>query len=134
MTLPFRCALIALNFWMNCPGFTPCWPSAGPIGGAGVAVPPGAWSLNCTVISFFAMIFSRFASRLLDDLHFDIRPRRSRRLDHFGVHKIGDAACSTSHRRLIRGHGSRTANHTQQPVRGHRQEAKGEATNKECED
>src|SRR5215217_260831 len=55
MTLPLRWAEAALNCWMNWPGFTPCWPSAGPIGGAGVAVPPGAWSLNWTVISFFAM-------------------------------------------------------------------------------
>ena len=46
MTLPLRWAEAALNFWMNCPGFTPCWPSAGPMGGAGVAVPPGACSLN----------------------------------------------------------------------------------------
>jgi hypothetical protein len=28
------------------------------MGGAGVAVPPGAWSLNCTVISFFAIVVS----------------------------------------------------------------------------
>src|ERR1041385_3533325 len=58
MTLPFMWALIALNRWMNCPGLTPCAPRAGPIGGAGVAVPPGAWSLNCLVISFLAMIDS----------------------------------------------------------------------------
>src|SRR3989442_9275853 len=25
--------------------FTPCWPSAGPTGGAGLAAPPGTWSL-----------------------------------------------------------------------------------------
>src|SRR4051794_32247566 len=54
-TLPLRWAVWALNFWMNWPGFTPCWPRAGPMGGAGVAVPPGAWILNWTVISFFAM-------------------------------------------------------------------------------
>src|SRR6185503_18926049 len=55
MTLPLRWAEAALKRWMNWPGFTPCWPRAGPIGGAGVAVPPGAWSLNWTVISFLAM-------------------------------------------------------------------------------
>src|SRR5881628_1579156 len=56
MTLPLRWAEAALNCWMNWPGLTPCWPRAGPIGGAGVAVPPGAWSLNFDVISFLAMI------------------------------------------------------------------------------
>ena len=45
-----------MNWLMNWPGLTPCWPSAGPIGGAGVALPPGAWSLNCEVISFLAMV------------------------------------------------------------------------------
>src|SRR3954469_19054016 len=58
MTFPLRWAEAALNCWMNWPGFTPCWPRAGPIGGAGVAVPPGAWSLNWTVISFLAMTYS----------------------------------------------------------------------------
>src|SRR5688572_577406 len=77
MTLPFRCAEAALNCWMNWPGFTPCWPRAGPIGGAGVAVPPGAWSLNWTVISFFAMTFvrnslPRFGGRGLYNGHFDL--------------------------------------------------------------
>src|SRR6476659_7929233 len=58
MTLPFMWALIALKRWMNCPGLTPLAPRAGPIGGAGVAVPPGAWSLNWEVISFLAMTYS----------------------------------------------------------------------------
>src|SRR5688572_8866624 len=56
MTCPLRWALIALNFVMNCPGLTPLAPSAGPIGGAGVALPPGAWSLNWLVISFLAIV------------------------------------------------------------------------------
>src|SRR5688572_6791743 len=105
MTLPLRCAEAALNCWINCPGFTPCWPRAGPIGGAGVAVPPGAWSLNCEVISFLAMVSSlqspapsrrpalcwRLAtenSRLFDDCHVDL-PSGSRigfpGLDHHFV-------------------------------------------------
>src|SRR5262249_38665853 len=29
--------------------FTPCWPSAGPTGGAGVACPPGHWSFTFAV-------------------------------------------------------------------------------------
>jgi hypothetical protein len=32
----------------------PCWPSAGPTGGAGEACPPGAWSL-IVVSTFFAI-------------------------------------------------------------------------------
>ena len=31
----------SLNCCTNCPMLTPCWPSAGPTGGAGVACPPG---------------------------------------------------------------------------------------------
>src|SRR6266403_80608 len=34
--------------------FTPCWPSAGPTGGAGVAFPAGICSLTCP-ITFFAI-------------------------------------------------------------------------------
>jgi hypothetical protein len=45
-TLPLMFWVAALNCWMNWPGFTPYWPSAGPMGGAGVAMPPGAWILN----------------------------------------------------------------------------------------
>src|SRR6187551_3749559 len=37
--------------------FTPCWPSAGPTGGAGFAWPPGIWSLMI-VRTFFAMSIS----------------------------------------------------------------------------
>src|SRR4051794_93325 len=62
MTLPFMWALIALKRWMNCPGLTPLAPKAGPIGGAGVAVPPGAWSLNWLVISFLAIPYSAFVA------------------------------------------------------------------------
>src|SRR5262245_42923815 len=35
--------------------FTPCWPSAGPTGGAGVHCPPGTCSLIFAVSSFFAI-------------------------------------------------------------------------------
>src|SRR5690349_13271946 len=41
---------------MNWPGLTPLAPKAGPIGGAGVAVPPGACILNFLTTSLaFAM-------------------------------------------------------------------------------
>src|SRR3954468_20154764 len=42
---PFWSAVWALNALQNSMMFTPCWPSAGPTGGAGVAAPAGTWSL-----------------------------------------------------------------------------------------
>src|SRR3982074_513777 len=51
---PFSCAVCALNALQNSMMFTPCWPSAGPTGGAGVAWPPGIWSL-ISVRTFLAM-------------------------------------------------------------------------------
>src|SRR5918997_4075873 len=44
----------ALNALQNSMMFTPCWPSAGPTGGAGLAAPPGTWSLM-SVRTFLAM-------------------------------------------------------------------------------
>src|SRR5687767_8323498 len=44
----------ALNCLQNSMMFTPCWPSAGPTGGAGLAAPAGTWSLMKPV-TFFAM-------------------------------------------------------------------------------
>src|SRR3954451_56698 len=90
MTLPLRWALIPLNFWMNWPGLTPCWPSAGPIGGAGVAVPPGAWSLNWTVISFFAMVHSRAAFRRLSLNYHSLDDRRIDSLATLTFERIDD--------------------------------------------
>src|SRR5438552_5782503 len=45
----------SLKRFTNSPMLTPCWPSAGPTGGAGVAAPPGHWSLTLVLSSFFAM-------------------------------------------------------------------------------
>src|SRR3954447_12574140 len=42
---PFSACVWALNALQNSMMFTPCWPSAGPTGGAGFACPPGIWSL-----------------------------------------------------------------------------------------
>src|SRR5918998_2416528 len=39
------CAVLALNALQNSMMLTPCWPSAGPMGGAGLAFPAGTWSL-----------------------------------------------------------------------------------------
>ena len=38
-------AVAALNALQNSMMLTPCWPSAGPTGGAGLACPAGIWSL-----------------------------------------------------------------------------------------
>src|SRR5205085_506779 len=45
----------ALNVLQNSMMFTPCWPRAGPTGGAGVAAPAGIWSLMYPVI-FLAIV------------------------------------------------------------------------------
>src|SRR5438552_14192504 len=45
MMRPFSCAVCALNALQNSIMLTPCWPSAGPTGGAGFACPPGICSL-----------------------------------------------------------------------------------------
>src|SRR5436190_8344817 len=54
---PFSCAVCALNVLQNSMMLTPCWPSAGPTGGAGFACPPGIWSL-ITVRTFLAIASS----------------------------------------------------------------------------
>src|SRR5438105_3489063 len=51
---PFSCCVWALNALQNSMMLTPCWPSAGPTGGAGFACPPGIWSLM-SVRTFLAM-------------------------------------------------------------------------------
>src|SRR5262245_45156849 len=50
--MPFWFLVRSLNCWTNCPMFTPCWPSAGPTGGAGVATPPDTCSRICAVTTF----------------------------------------------------------------------------------
>src|SRR5829696_455817 len=61
MVVPMSPPVWALNALTNSMMLMPCWPSAGPTGGAGDAWPPGACSLM-VVRTFFAM-------RLLDLLH-----------------------------------------------------------------
>src|SRR5450432_1794889 len=51
---PFSCAVCALNALQNSMMLTPCCPSAGPTGGAGLACPPGICSL-IRVSTFLAM-------------------------------------------------------------------------------
>ena len=45
--IPSPFAVRALKFLQKSMMFTPCWPSAGPTGGAGVALPAGMCSLMC---------------------------------------------------------------------------------------
>src|SRR4029078_5571915 len=54
MMRPFSCAVCALNALQNSMMLPPCWPSAGPTGGAGLACPPGIWSLM-SVSTFLAI-------------------------------------------------------------------------------
>src|SRR3954451_19501388 len=54
MIRPFWSWVCALNALQNSMMFTPCWPSAGPTGGARLAAPPGTWSL-IRVRTFLAM-------------------------------------------------------------------------------
>src|SRR5215208_5593828 len=60
---PFSCWVWALNALQNSMMLTPCWPSAGPTGGAGFACPPGICSLIIVRI-FFAIFLS--SVQLLD--------------------------------------------------------------------
>src|SRR6478672_1405688 len=54
MMRPFWSAVWALNALQNSMMLTPCCPSAGPTGGAGLACPPGICSL-ISVRTFFAI-------------------------------------------------------------------------------
>src|ERR1700759_2452371 len=48
------CAVLALKSLQKAMMLTPCWPSAGPTGGDGLALPAGSCNLTYPVI-FFAM-------------------------------------------------------------------------------
>src|SRR5215212_8864636 len=55
MVMPFISLDRSLNSETNLPMLTPCWPRAGPTGGAGVAWPPGhcslIWAVTCLAMS-----------------------------------------------------------------------------------
>src|SRR5689334_9718834 len=55
ITRPACSLVLALNSLQNPMMLTPCWPSAGPTGGAGLACPAGICNLICPVI-FFAIL------------------------------------------------------------------------------
>src|SRR5204863_5828249 len=62
MIVPASCCVWALNALQNSMMFTPCWPSAGPTGGAGLAAAAGICSL-IIVRTFLAMRRPRIAAR-----------------------------------------------------------------------
>src|SRR5262245_9091371 len=65
--MPFMSLVRSLNWVTNWPMLTPCWPRAGPTGGAGVAAPPVTWSLMSATFCFaFAMVLP------LDDFHLPV--------------------------------------------------------------
>src|SRR5215470_849995 len=68
MTMPASSFVLALNSLQKAMILTPCWPSAGPTGGAGLACPAGICNLICPVI-FFA-IFPSGVTTPVDDLAF----------------------------------------------------------------
>src|SRR4029079_1077408 len=54
MIVPVSACVRELNALQNSMMLTPCWPSAGPTGGAGLAAPAGIWSL-ISVSTFLAI-------------------------------------------------------------------------------
>src|SRR5918992_5576737 len=66
MVTPMSFAVWALNALTNSMMLMPCWPSAGPTGGAGEACPPGACNL-IVVRTFLAM--SDLLHLVVADLH-----------------------------------------------------------------
>src|SRR4029453_4038252 len=73
MISPFCEAVFELKFLQKSMMLTPCWPRAGPTGGAGVASPPGIWSLTYPGI-FLAMC--PLPLNLLDLQEFELDGRR----------------------------------------------------------
>src|SRR5437867_4000949 len=67
MIRPFCAIVFALKFLQKSMMLTPCCPSAGPTGGAGVALPAGICNFTWP-ITFFAIFYSR-AMRSLYLLH-----------------------------------------------------------------
>src|SRR5262245_37519568 len=55
MMRPSSFAVFALKALQKSMMFTPAWPSAGPTGGAGVALPAGICSLICPTTFFMAL-------------------------------------------------------------------------------
>jgi hypothetical protein len=63
IVVPMSPEVWALNALTNSMMLMPCWPSAGPTGGAGEACPPGAWSF--IVVRIFLAMYLPFACQTL---------------------------------------------------------------------
>src|SRR5213080_2894125 len=99
---PFSACVWALNALQNSMMFTPCWPSAGPTGGAGFAWPPGICSLmsvrtflaicQLPLVELLHVVESDLDRHLpLEDVHHDLELLRVR------VH-VGDLAIEVRER------------------------------------
>src|SRR6266567_2240066 len=101
MMRPFSCAVCALKALQNSMMLTPCWPSAGPTGGAGFACPPGIWSLiivstflaiSVPLVELFHVVEADLDRHLpLEDVHHHLK------LLGVGVH-VGDLAVEVRER------------------------------------
>src|SRR3954452_24723141 len=78
IVVPMSPCVWALNALTNSMMLIPCWPSAGPTGGAGEAWPPGACR-RIVVRTFLAIALPILADRRLDLLHL-VEPDLDRRL------------------------------------------------------
>src|SRR4051794_22362566 len=58
IVVPMSLEVAALNAFTNSMMLMPCWPRAGPTGGAGEAWPPGACSLICVRTFFMNLPFA----------------------------------------------------------------------------
>src|SRR6266705_6805868 len=82
--MPCACAVLALNCFTNSMMFTPCWPRAGPTGGAGVAWPPGTCSLIKAVTCLAMLSPKRNNGRLRLGAGVNAKPQAARMiLDRF---------------------------------------------------
>src|SRR3989442_419489 len=106
MMRPFSCAVCTLNALQNSMMLTPCWPSAGPTGGAGLACPPGTCSL-ISVRTFLATsvpLFYLVEGQLNRDLPLE---GVDEHLELLLVRIDGDRLCvdvRADLRRLVHGH------------------------------
>src|SRR5580693_809651 len=92
ITSPASALVTALNSLQKPMMLTPCWPSAGPTGGAGLAWPAGICNLICPVTFFAIKILSflylpilQFHRRIATENihgHFQFAARRVNFFDH----------------------------------------------------
>src|SRR5688500_5805855 len=74
MISPSSFAVLALKALQKSMMLTPAWPSAGPTGGAGVALPPGICSLICPT-TFFIDLRPRSGPSLHQCASLGVNPR-----------------------------------------------------------